>query len=380
MEASAAAGYAAAASSETSHTDALDASHTDARDFVPRPGPFPAPGQRVGPTKRPRPRPSRRSVGATTTTATPLHPPRVLSVATQNLYNEIVTPHDRRGDARIVVEGGGGSGAGGHARLGGGPERQPSTSTRSSARATAPAPMAHLLRSIGRLTGKPRVRLPQREEDSGKLCVVLDMDETLIHSIFSDPGNVYRQAEARKNASSDDVESFELLMEDGDRATVNLRPGLKEFLEQGAEHFELMVFTAGLKCYAQPLLNVIDPGGAAFRARLFRGSCTQVPGVGFVKDLALANRDPGRVVLVDNNPISCVPQPDNGIPIASFFDDKDDRALEELLALLISLKDVKDVRPALRKKFGLRRELAGYDRMMKASSPSSVTSFGDVLF
>lgn len=102
--------------------------------------------------------------------------------------------------------------------------------------------------------------------------------------------------------------------------------------------------------------------------------------MGFVKDLNLCNRDPGRVVLVDNNPISCVPQPDNGIPIASFFDDKDDRALEELMDLLMELKDVKDVRPILRKKFGLRRELAGYERLMKASSPSSVSSIADVLF
>ena len=120
-----------------------------------------------------------------------------------------------------------------------------------------------------------------------------------------------------------------------------------------------MVFTAGLKCYAEPLLNVLDPTGQFFRGRLFRPSCTQVPGVGYVKDLALAcNRDAGRIVLVDNNPISCVPQPDNGIPIANFYDDPQDRALEELLALLLELKEFKDVRPILRKHFALRRELA----------------------
>lgn len=96
------------------------------------------------------------------------------------------------------------------------------------------------------------------------------MDETLIHSIFSDAGNSYRQAEARKmHAQSQGLESFELQMEDGDHAIVNCRPGLREFMVEVSKHFEPVVFTAGLKCYADPLLNVIDPTGELMGAPLF---------------------------------------------------------------------------------------------------------------
>lgn len=86
------------------------------------------------------------------------------------------------------------------------------------------------------------------------------MDETLIHSIFNDVGNSYRQDEARKRAGAT-ADSFDLVMEDGDRAVVNMRPGLRKFMEEINKHFEPIVFTAGLRCYAEPLLNTLDPEG-----------------------------------------------------------------------------------------------------------------------
>jgi len=53
------------------------------------------------------------------------------------------------------------------------------------------------------LLSPPRQRrlLPQQQDgDNGKLTVVLDMDETLIHSIFRTGCNNYRQDELRQES------------------------------------------------------------------------------------------------------------------------------------------------------------------------------------
>ena len=40
---------------------------------------------------------------------------------------------------------------------------------------------------------------------------------------------------------------------------VQLRPGCKEFLERMAEHYELVIYTASLRQYADPLMDILDP-------------------------------------------------------------------------------------------------------------------------
>jgi CTD small phosphatase-like protein 2 len=56
---------------------------------------------------------------------------------------------------------------------------------------------------------------------------------------------------------------------------------------------------------------------------MFRESCIEKEGI-FFKDLRLINRDLAKVILVDNNLNSFSLQPNNGIPIKSWFDDPDD--------------------------------------------------------
>lgn len=47
----------------------------------------------------------------------------------------------------------------------------------------------------------------------------------------------------------------------------------------------------------------------------------------YVKDLTVLKLDLSRVVLVDNNPMSFLAQPSNGIPVPSWYDDPHDRSL-----------------------------------------------------
>ena len=123
----------------------------------------------------------------------------------------------------------------------------------------------------------------QNVADYGKNTLVLDLDETLVHSSFS-------QMEA-------DI-TLEIIV---DRQKFKIfvleRPGLKEFLQKCCDLFEVVIFTASLSVYADPLLNILDPHGRV-SFRLFRESCSYVGGT-YIKDLSKLGRDLKKVVIVD---------------------------------------------------------------------------------
>lgn len=50
---------------------------------------------------------------------------------------------------------------------------------------------------------------------------------------------------------------------------VNVRPYAKELLKRLSKNFDIIVFTAGNKSYADPILNHIDPEGI-IQHRLYR--------------------------------------------------------------------------------------------------------------
>jgi len=117
-----------------------------------------------------------------------------------------------------------------------------------------------------------------------------------------------------------------------------------------------------MSVYASPVLDTLDPDDEIFAARYYRESCTVHNDLGvYVKDLSkiVDGRDLTRVVLVDNNPMSFLAQPSNGILVSNFYDDPADETLPAVLNLLEEIDGLKDVRPKLNKMFGLREALAG---------------------
>ncbi len=210
-------------------------------------------------------------------------------------------------------------------------------------------------------------------EEGGKLRVVLDMDECILHSRFSSGESLkHRQFEPgllSKNNSfvgifgiyegQSNLDCFSVVLNDGDVAHVALRPGLKEFLAKLASKYHITVYTAAVQSYANPVLDVIDPKGELFHQRFFRCSCRELNGA-FLKDLSRAFGDdfePTRCVLVDNNPLSFMCQPHNGILLTSWYNDSEDTALEAVFDLLENLEDLDDLRPSLKEAFRMEELL-----------------------
>jgi RNA polymerase II subunit A small phosphatase-like protein len=120
------------------------------------------------------------------------------------------------------------------------------------------------------------------------------------------------------------------------------RPGVDEFLTEMAKHYEIVVYTASLNKYADPLLDLLDPN-RVIRTRLFRESCVFYEG-NYVKDMSLLNRDLSQAIIIDNSPSSYLFHPENAIDCGSFIDDPSDRELDQIGKFLIGIKDVDDVR------------------------------------
>lgn len=78
---------------------------------------------------------------------------------------------------------------------------------------------------------------------------------------------------------------------------VTLRPGVEAFIEQVSEYYDVVMWTASLREYADPVMDFIDPQRRAI-ARLYRESCSPLKG-GLAKNLAKLGRDLKDVVIID---------------------------------------------------------------------------------
>lgn len=104
----------------------------------------------------------------------------------------------------------------------------------------------------------------------------------------------------------------------GTKVFCSFRPYLLEFLETCKESFELVLFTASEKEYADHVLSFFDPDDKYFDHRLYREACTFVEGV-YIKDLSCLGRPIESTIIVDNSVVAFACHLTNGVPIPSFF-------------------------------------------------------------
>ncbi|ORE05212.1 NIF-domain-containing protein [Rhizopus microsporus var. microsporus] len=153
---------------------------------------------------------------------------------------------------------------------------------------------------------------PLSNEDKERKCLVLDLDETLVHSSFKIIPN------------PDFIVPVEI---DNQYHNVYVlkRPGVDEFMRKMGEKYEIVVFTASLAKYADPVLDMLDVH----------------------KDLSQLGRNLASTLILDNSPASYIFHTSNAVPISTWFNDPHDTELTDLVAFLEDLTVVDDVQLVL---------------------------------
>ncbi|OMJ17212.1 hypothetical protein AYI69_g7514 [Smittium culicis] len=177
---------------------------------------------------------------------------------------------------------------------------------------------------------------PILTEHWGRKCLVLDLDETLVHSSF-------------RPIENPDFIVPVILYGQEHSVYVAKRPGVDKFLLETSKHYELVVFTASLSMYADPVLDLLDKSGL-ITYRLFRESCN-LYNMNYVKDLSRLGRPLESTIIIDNSPASYAFQPQNAIPVTSWFSDLHDTELADMTPFLIDLAKVDDVSAVLSLKY-----------------------------
>ena len=169
----------------------------------------------------------------------------------------------------------------------------------------------------------PAPYLPKLPENLEKTTytLVLDLDETLVHFFFTPSGGTFL-----------------------------IRPYCFKFLEDMSKIFEVAIFTAATKDYADSILDVIDPNKKLINHRLYRHHTT-ICDITFVKDLTKIGRNLNRCLIIDNLADNFKLQPNNGIQCGTWIDDMKDTQLNDLDIILTQIieKKPQDIKPIIKK-------------------------------
>ncbi|XP_065186974.1 CTD nuclear envelope phosphatase 1 homolog [Sycon ciliatum] len=167
--------------------------------------------------------------------------------------------------------------------------------------------------------------------------LVLDLDETLIHSHLDGQPMKYSQP---------DFVIRVMIHRHPVRFFVHKRPHVDYFLEQVSKWYDVVVFTASLEVYGTAVADRLDAGRNILGRRYYRQHCV-FETASYTKDLKTICSDLANVMIIDNSPSVYKGNPDNAIPIPSWVNDSRDTALLSLLPVLDALRFTRDVRSVL---------------------------------
>ncbi len=200
-------------------------------------------------------------------------------------------------------------------------------------------------------------------QNNGRKILLIDLDETLIHADFNgefandkiikyDTIITFRENEkdfAENNGEYIEKRRIKLekLEEEKEyKVGIFLRKGAKQFLAEVSKYFEVGIFTASVKEYADAAIDYLDPNKNMIKFRLYRNNCINVNDKIYVKDLRIIKGiSLNDIILIDNSMYSFAAQLTNGILINSFYNDKNDIELYNVLGYLLNfVLKINDVR------------------------------------
>jgi Dullard-like phosphatase family protein len=154
-----------------------------------------------------------------------------------------------------------------------------------------------------------------------KFCLVLDIDETISHSLKLSFGCYFL-----------------------------VRPGALDFLKEVSKYYEIIIFTSSPKSYADKILNKIDINGNLISHRLYRNHVIYENGKS-AKNLNMIGRDLTKTIFIDNLMSNAKYNLNNLCPITTWisdiFDDKLIKLKNKLIYIATSGKYDNDITQGL---------------------------------
>lgn len=161
----------------------------------------------------------------------------------------------------------------------------------------------------------PRPLVPKRQPSyssiipnpvlSSRKTLIIDLDETLIHSMAK--GGRYSTGHMVEVKLQTPVGMGGTML--GPQVPilyyVHKRPHCDEFLRKVSRWYNLIVFTASVQEYADPVVDLLELERKYFSARYYRQHCTYRNGA-YIKDLSFVEPDLSKVMILDNSPLSYI--------------------------------------------------------------------------
>ena len=153
------------------------------------------------------------------------------------------------------------------------------------------------------IVNEPFVTEPMTKE----FCLILDIDETISHTMRLSFGNYFL-----------------------------LRPGVLHLIKKLYHFFEIDIFTAALKRYADNIVNKLDPNDIYINYRFYREHCIY-EGTKSVKKLIRIGRELEKIIFVDNIKYNAKYNMENLYHVSSWKDNVYDDEIAKLQNLLIDI-------------------------------------------
>lgn len=204
-------------------------------------------------------------------------------------------------------------------------------------------PSTTMTKRRAKKSDRPKFRYPKsllHPARSQNKTLILDLDETLIHSMSRgskiSPGHMVEVRLDRRHATM---------------YYVHKRPYCDDFLKLVSKWFNVVVFTASVQEYADPVIDWLEQEQRFFTKRYYRQHCTK-RGNGYVKDITCVDKDLSKLMIIDNSPVSYMFHENNAIGIEGWINDPTDIDLLCLLPVLNALRYTIDVRHAISLRLG----------------------------